>query len=351
MHASSGSARWPRRCAPTRAASAPRPSATPSAGRSTPWASQYIRTAAIIQLLLGNIGRPGGGILALRGHASIQGSTDIPTLYDLLPGYLPMPHAQHAREAAAYLDAQPRRGGYWGEIDAYTVSLLKAWWGETRPRTTTTASAWLPRSTATTRPTARSRCWTGTVKGYFLIGENPAVGSANGGLHRRGLANLDWLVVRDLVEIETAAFWHDGPEIETGELRTEEIGTEVFFLPGRGAHREGRLVHQHPAPPAVAPQGGGAEGRRRSDLWFMLPPRPDHPREAARLARAARPRRARADLGVPDPRPDDEPSAEAVLAEINGYGADGPLTTYTELKADGSTSAAAGSTAASARAA
>src|SRR4029078_4677920 len=39
---------------------------------------QYIRTAAIIQQLLGNMGRPGGGIVALRGHASIQGSTDIP---------------------------------------------------------------------------------------------------------------------------------------------------------------------------------------------------------------------------------------------------------------------------------
>src|SRR5439155_11306161 len=55
--------------------------------------AQYIRTASIIQLLLGNIGRPGGGIMALRGHASIQGSTDIPTLFDLLPGYLPMPKA------------------------------------------------------------------------------------------------------------------------------------------------------------------------------------------------------------------------------------------------------------------
>ena len=55
---------------------------------------QYIRTAAIIQQLLGNMGRPGGGIVALRGHASIQGSTDIPTLFNILPGYLPMPHAE-----------------------------------------------------------------------------------------------------------------------------------------------------------------------------------------------------------------------------------------------------------------
>src|SRR5205809_7981353 len=67
--------------------------------------AQYIRTAAILQLLLGNIGRPGGGILALRGHASIQGSTDIPTLFDLLPGYLPMPHLHGNEDLAAYLAA------------------------------------------------------------------------------------------------------------------------------------------------------------------------------------------------------------------------------------------------------
>ncbi len=94
------SSRWPRRCA-----------ATPGAERTSAicyavgWTQhtvgvQYIRAASIVQLLLGNIGRPGGGILALRGHASIQGSTDIPTLFDLLPGYLPMPHAHHPRTCA-----------------------------------------------------------------------------------------------------------------------------------------------------------------------------------------------------------------------------------------------------------
>ena len=71
----------------------------------------------------------------------------------------------------------------------------------------------------------------GKVEGYFLVGENPAVGSANGRMQRLGMANLKWLVVRDLQMIETATFWKDGPEIETGELRTEDIGTEVFFLP------------------------------------------------------------------------------------------------------------------------
>ena len=83
---------------------------------------QYIRAAAIIQLLLGNIGRPGGGILALRGHASIQGSTDIPTLYDILPGYIPMPHAQEHQTLSEYVEQNSSATGYWGHMDAYVVS-------------------------------------------------------------------------------------------------------------------------------------------------------------------------------------------------------------------------------------
>jgi formate dehydrogenase major subunit len=71
---------------------------------------QYIRTASILQALLGNIGRPGGGILALRGHASIQGSTDIPTLFDLLPGYTPMPHAHRPGRVELVRDYQRRAG-------------------------------------------------------------------------------------------------------------------------------------------------------------------------------------------------------------------------------------------------
>ena len=91
---------------------------------------QYIRTAAILQLLLGNIGRPGGGILALRGHASIQGSTDIPTLFDLLPGYLPMPHVHGNEDLATYVHAESTDKGFWANMGSYTVSLLKSWWGD-----------------------------------------------------------------------------------------------------------------------------------------------------------------------------------------------------------------------------
>src|SRR6266853_1726011 len=88
---------------------------------------QIIRSAAILQLLLGNIGRPGGGILALRGHASIQGSTDVPTLYDILPGYLPMAHAAVHASLKDFIEEAGSPAGFWGHVDAYITRLLKAW--------------------------------------------------------------------------------------------------------------------------------------------------------------------------------------------------------------------------------
>ena len=85
------------------------------------------------------------------------------------------------------------------------------------------------------------------VEGYFLLGQNPAVGSAHGKMQRLGMAHLKWLVVRDLNMIESATFWKDGPEIETGELRTEDIAHRGVLLPGRLARGEGRHVHPDPA--------------------------------------------------------------------------------------------------------
>ena len=114
----------------------------------------------------------------------------------------------------------------------------------------------------------------GTCKGYFLFGQNPAVGSANARMQRLGLANLDWLVVRDLVMIESATFWKDGPEIETGEMRTEDIKTEVFFMPA-AAHTEkdGSFTNtQRHA--AVAPHRRWSRRRRAQRPVVRLPPRP-----------------------------------------------------------------------------
>jgi formate dehydrogenase major subunit len=300
---------------------------------------QYIRTAAILQTLLGNMGRPGGGIMALRGHASIQGSTDIPTLFDLLPGYLPMPHAYGNEDLDAYVLAESVQKGFWANTRSYLISLLKAWWGEAATAENDFCYDHLPRLTGShsTYETVL-RQLDGTCRGYFLFGQNPAVGSANARMQRMGMANLDWLVVRDMVMIESATWWKDGPEIETGELRTEENRTEVFFLPA-AAHTEKsgsftntqRLLQWHEQ--AVEPRGDA-----RSDLWFTY-----HlgRRIRAKLASSAdEADRPLIDLtwDYPVQGPLDDPDADAVLAEINGWDSDRrPLSSYTQLTDDGST--------------
>ncbi|MBY8882239.1 molybdopterin-dependent oxidoreductase [Streptomyces sp. PLK6-54] len=302
--------------------------------------AQYIRTASILQLLLGNIGRPGGGIQALRGHASIQGSSDIPTLFNLLPGYLPMPHAHRDENLDGFVETIKTEKGFWAEARSYLVSLLKAYYGDAATAENDFCFDHLPMLTGShsTYETVLAQL-AGHCKGYFLMGENPAVGSANTRLQRLGMANLEWLVVRDFSLIESATWWQDGPEIETGELRTEDIGTEVFFFPA-ASHTEksgsftntNRWLQWHHT--AVEPQGDA-----RSDLWFMY-----HlgRRIRERLAGSDDPRdRQFLDLAwdYPVEGPLREPSAEAVLAEINGFGPDGRhLSAYTELKDDGSTS-------------
>jgi formate dehydrogenase major subunit len=291
---------------------------------------QNIRAASVIQMLLGNIGRPGGGVLALRGHANIQGSTDVPTLYDILPSYIPMPHPVTGESLAEYLDKTGPTSGVWGDLDAYLISLLKAWWGDHATAGNDYCLRHLPTIDAdhSVYP-MMVRMLEGQTKGYMLIGQNPVVGNANSGLQARALASLDWLVVRDFSEIESATVWRDAPG---------ECATEVFFLPA-AAHTEKdgtftntqRLLQWHHK--AVEPPQDC-----RSDLWF-----------AYHLGRLIREKLAASN----DPRdrpileltwdyplvgPQDEPDAEAVLQEINGRAADGGfIAKYQDLAADGST--------------
>jgi formate dehydrogenase major subunit len=300
---------------------------------------QMIRAGAIVQTLLGNIGRPGGGMLALRGHASIQGSTDIPTLFNILPGYLPMPNAHAHDDLGCYIESHGAEAGLWGRMDAYMVSLLKAWWGAAATAENEFCFAHLPRIDGdhSTYPTML-RMREGAVDGFFVMGENPAVGSANARVNRLAMAQLKWLVVRDFQEIETASWWYAGPEVETGEMRPEDVATEVFFLPAAThiekdgsltqTHRLLQWHHQALEPPDDC----------RSELWFMY-----HLGRKVRekLAGSAAPRdRAVLDLtwDYPTKGATDEPDADAVLREINGTGPDGrALTVYTELRPDGST--------------
>jgi formate dehydrogenase major subunit len=313
--------------------------------------AQFIRTAAILQLLLGNMGRPGGGIMALRGHASIQGSTDIPTLFNILPGYLPMPIAGQHDTLPEYLASfgSTAQKGFWAAADTYTVSLLKAWWGDAARADNDWAYDYLPRLTG---PHGTYQTLTemldDRVDGYFLLGQNPAVGSANGRMQRMAMSHLKWLVVRDLNMIESATWWMDGPEIASGELRTEDIATEVFFLPaashvekaGSFTQTQRLLQWRHKA---VDPPG---ECQSELDFFYQL-----GQRIRQKLAGSTDPRdRPLLDLtwdygsrdGVGDDSGNAEADSEAVLAEINGRrlvgpGAGTPLSSFVEMRADGST--------------
>jgi formate dehydrogenase major subunit len=299
---------------------------------------QYIRTAAIIQLLLGNIGRPGGGILALRGHASIQGSTDIPTLYNLLPGYLPMPKAKNDKTLDDYLKNNSTQAGWWSEFPKYLVSLMKAWFAEEARKENDWCYDFLPFLTGDhSHMTTVADMADGKVKGYFVMGENPVVGSMNGPLHRKGLRRLDWLVVRDFALTETADFWR--PSVSRDGIPAEDVATEVFFFPA-ATHTEKdgaftntqRLLQWHHK--AVEPPG---DCRSELDFIFRLGQRLK--KMYADSSQAKDQPLLKLNWDYPLEGLLSEPSAEAVLAEINGYTvADHkPAALFTELKDDGST--------------
>ena len=302
---------------------------------------QTIRAGAIVQLLLGNVGRPGGGVMAMRGHASIQGSSDIPTLYDILPGYLPMPRAAAGQLTLSdYVERGESRRGWWCHFDRYIVSLLKAWFGEAATPENDFGFPWLPKISGNhSHFSTMVRALDGGLDGFFVMGQNPAVGSPNAGLQRRALARMKWLVVRDLAELETASFWKDSPEIRSGELRSEDIGTEVFLMPAAShVEKEGHFTNTQRLlqwrDKAMEPPG-----QARSELHFMH-----------HLAKRVMAHYAASD--DPKDRPlrnlawdyaergeHAEPSAEEVLKEIGGYEVAGgrPLDGFGELAADGST--------------
>ena len=302
---------------------------------------QIIRSAAILQLLLGNIGRPGGGILALRGHASIQGSTDVATLYDILPGYLPTPmFKKDGASLKDYINTHRSRTGLWANFDKYIISFLKAYYGDAATSENEFGFNWLPRVTG---DHSHFGFWLdmadGKLEGLFIMGQNPAVGAPNARLERKALAKLKWLVVRDMVEVETASFWYNSPEVERGELDPDTIATEVFLMPAAGmAEKSGtvvntqRLLQFHnkgPEPP----------GDARSETWFMY-----HlgTRLRAKAAKDDSPRNVPLRALTWNYSTEGaiaEPNAEEVLMEINGWTtADHKLVSnYKDLKADGST--------------
>jgi formate dehydrogenase major subunit len=302
---------------------------------------QIIRACAVLQALLGNIGRPGGGILALRGHSSIQGSTDIPTLYNLLPGYLPQPKAsKNHKTFADYLKSESVPTGWWHNFPKYAVSLLRAWYGDAAHKDNGWGFSWVPKMVGDhSQLPMMLAVKDALIRGLVILGQNPVVGGHNTHLIREALPNLEWMVVREIFENETASYWYKSPEVERGQLLPESIKTEIFLMPGAlPGEKEGTFTNTHRLlqwhDKVVEPPGDCRSeawfvyhlGRRLKELYADSSDPKDEPIKNLTW-----------DYPVSGPSAD--PSAEAILKEINGYTWPDrqQIADFKDLKDDGST--------------
>lgn len=303
---------------------------------------QLIRTASIIQSLLGNVGRPGGGIMALRGHAQVQGATDVSTLYNAHPGYLNTPSALRPHDSLRdYLIAETEPTSFWSNRPAYFISQLKAWFGDAATIDNDYGYDWLPKLTGDhSHLPVFVEMSQGKIKGMILTGQNPAT-SINATFQRKAMENLEWLVVLDLYETESAAFWKNVAGADPAKVKTE-----VWFMPAAHiAEKDGsmtqtfRMIQWHE-------KAADPPGQARSDLYFW---NALGKRLKAKYASSSNKR----DLAIKnmtlsyDPAPadvaewkhKDEPSSFKVLREINGFDikTGNVLNSFANLAADGST--------------
>ena len=207
---------------------------------------QNIRTMAIIQLLLGNMGVAGGGVNALRGESNVQGSTDHCLLWHIWPGYLKIPQASKStlaayNESATPKSSDPLSANWWQNYPKYSVSLLKSFFGGKATAENDFGYAWLPKV-----DDGKTYSWLdlfdemykGHFSGFFAWGQNPACSGANAGKTRQALARLDWMVNVNLFDNETGSFWH-GPGVNPTLVKTE-----VFMLPACvSVEKEGSITN------------------------------------------------------------------------------------------------------------
>jgi len=206
---------------------------------------QNIRTMAIIQLLLGNMGVAGGGVNALRGESNVQGSTDHCLLFHIIPGYMATPSTTWPT-LADYLQRRPASkdplsANWWQNEPKYMVSFLKSMFGENATPSNGFGYEWMPKLDAG-KPYSWLHIFDGMFKGeftgFFAWGQNPACSGANAGKNREAMAKLDWMVNVNLFENETGSFWM-GPGMDP-----KSIKTEVFFLPcAASAEKEGSITN------------------------------------------------------------------------------------------------------------
>jgi formate dehydrogenase major subunit len=218
---------------------------------------ENIRSLCMLQLLLGNIGRPGGGVTALRGHANVQGATDLELLYHELPGYLAQPLRDAHPDLKTYMEKETPKGGFWVNKPKFMVSLLKAFYGDAATKDNEFGYQWLPKrakADAYSHQHTFVDMYNGVIKGFLADGQNPAVGGPNAKLARAAMQRLDWMVVVDIFLTETAEVW------KTPGTNPKDVKTEVFFIPAAPAAEKAgsltntmRLIQWHEA--AVTPPG------------------------------------------------------------------------------------------------
>ena len=310
---------------------------------------QIISCAALLQLLLGNFGRPGGGIMALRGHAAIQGSTDVPTLYHSIHGYMSAPSVLKEHDTLEdFLRTETSPAGYWGNLPKFMVSYLKSFYGDAATPSNDFGYDWHPKILGDHSHMAMfSAMADGEVRGMLCIGQNPAT-SLNARVEREGLRRLDWLVVKDNWLTETATHWYAAPEVQDGSVNVEDIQTEVFFFPSTqiaeydGSFTNTQRMLQWHFMAAKAP------GDCRTDTWFYhnLAKRLKQAYASSTLPRDQGWRNTLWDFD-PDPGTEaiypGEPDAAKILREINGYYTGRPnehLPGFAALADDGSTTCA-----------
>jgi len=212
--------------------------------------TQIIRTAAMLQLLMGNVGRAGGGVNALRGHSNIQGATDMAGIFDILPGYLKMPTPAD-KDLKTYLERitpKPAKPGewdsfnYWSNTPKFAVSFLKAMYGPAATKENDFGFNWLPKID---RKYSWVENWNdmynGQVKGVFAFGMNGVMIGPDSQKNIEALKKADFLVVCEVYPDETSGFWQ-APGITADEQK--QIQTTVYRLPGAGfAEKDGTFVN------------------------------------------------------------------------------------------------------------
>ncbi len=294
---------------------------------------QIIRAAAILQLLLGNVGRAGGGVNALRGHANIQGGTDHGVAYHALPGYLSMPRATDTGVDAYLARITPkslstRSLNYWSHAPKFFVSLMKAVYGKAASAENGWAYDWIPKVDGNySWVYLFDRMYSGGIRGLLDFGMNPVANGPNSEKMIAALAKLDWLVVTEAFETETASFWkhaNDNPK------------TEVFLLPAAiFAEKDGSFTNssrwaqwKH----AAAEPPGEALADEEILARIFLRVRELYAKEGGALPDPV----LKLDWAYSNPR---KPALEEVAKEINGreLATGRALPGFAELKADGST--------------